>query len=61
MRLMMQISPKAAVNVYHTDRSAVTEGEFAIPDFAPYIYFAVIGADGSEARTQAYKNPSFSG
>ena len=60
-RIMMQISPKAVRNAYHKDGSPVTEAEFQIPDFAPYVYFTVLGMDGTEARTHAYRNPAYKG
>lgn len=58
-RIMMQISPKAALNAYHRDLSPVTEADFEIPSFAPHVYFAVLAADGTEARTHAFVNPGF--
>lgn len=58
-RVMMQISPKAAFNVYNSDGSPVTEAVFELPAFAPYVYFAVIAEDGGEARTHAFPNPVY--
>lgn len=58
-RIMMQMSPKAVKSVYNRDRSPVEEAEFEIPAFAPYVYFAVIAENGTEARTHAFPNPAY--
>lgn len=60
-QIMMQMSPKVVRHAYNRDGSPIEETEFTIPDFAPYVYFAVIAADGTEARTHAYINPGYNG
>ena len=59
--IVMQQSPKASWHVYNRDGSPVEEGEFTLPASAPYVYFAVLAAGGTEARTRAYRNPWYKG
>lgn len=53
-RIIMHMSPKICRSAYHSDGSAVTAAEFEIPESAPYVYFSVIGTDGTAAHTRAF-------
>jgi len=58
-RAVMHVSPKRAVSVCHEDASVVTEAEFEIPDYAPYVYFSVFAGDGTSAHTRAFRREEF--
>lgn len=54
VRAMMHISPKYTVNVYQSHGSPIYSADFEIPAFAPYVFFSLLAADGTEACTHAF-------
>lgn len=58
-RILMHLSPKEAKQVYNDDRSPVTEADFVIPKRAPFVYFSVMGENGTSARTRAFRPEEF--
>lgn len=58
-RIVMHVSPKRAYSVCREDASPVTEAEFTIPDFAPYVYFSVFAENGTSAHTRAFRREEF--
>lgn len=53
-RAVMHLTPKRAMNVYNPDGSPISAAEFEIPDYAPYVHFSVVTADGKKACTRAF-------
>lgn len=53
-RVIMNISPKRAVNACAEPGGVINEARFQIPDYAPYVYFTVMAADGRSAHTRAF-------
>ena len=54
-RIMMHLSPKKSKIVCNPDGSPVTAADFEIMTKAPFVYFSVIGEDGTSARTRAFR------
>ena len=53
-RIIMHMSPKRAQNVCGRPGEALDSAEFDIPGSAPYVYFSVLGPDGTQAHTRAF-------
>lgn len=53
-QVIMNISPKRSPSVCAEPGGAINEARFEIPDYAPYVYFTVMSADGKTAHTRAF-------
>lgn len=53
-RVMMHCTPKRTQNAYNSDGSVINSADFEIPDYAPYVHFSVVTADGKMACTRAF-------
>lgn len=53
-RVIMHVTPKRTKNVYQPDGSVFNTADFEIPNYAPWVYFSVIAADGTAAHTHAF-------
>lgn len=53
-RIVMSMSPKRALNVCAEGNGSIDGAEFDIPDYAPYVYFSVLTAEGKAAHTRAF-------
>lgn len=53
-RVMMHGTPKRTQNVYNSDGSVIVSADFEIPDYAPFVHFSIVTADGKMACTRAF-------
>lgn len=53
-QIIMNISPKRSPSVCAESGGVINEARFQIPDYAPYVYFTVLTADGKSAHTRAF-------
>lgn len=53
-RVIMHVTPKRCVNAANPDSSCFGTAEFTIPEYAPYVHFSIIAADGTRAETRAF-------
>lgn len=53
-RVMMHCTPKRTQNAYNSDGSVINAADFEIPDYAPFVHFTVLTADGKMACTRAF-------
>lgn len=53
-RVIMHITPKRCVNYALPDGGTFGEADFEIPDYARWVHFSVIAADGTMAHTRAF-------
>lgn len=53
-RVMMHCTPKRTQNAYNSDGSVINTADFEIPDYAPYVHFSVVTAEGKMACTRAF-------
>jgi len=57
--IVMQMSPKLRRAAQSEDGKPINRAEFDIPDNAPYVYFTIIGMDGSRAHVHAFFREDF--
>ena len=54
-RVIMHRSPKSAISCYDPSGAPVTSADFEFPERPGYVYFSVLGQDGTSAHTRAFR------